>query len=126
MPSDFDAMFQATGSPALSSLFGEPLILRRGDYTTEITAEISAHEEVESEERGFRQSWRGMKLTLRAADYLVADVVVTPAKGDQFVKYIDDGTAIVYTALPPKSKPVFEKIGDGYELLVYAKETGTE
>jgi len=124
--SQFETLWRDQAVEALLSLFGETFILRRGTDTAELTAEIAAHEEVESEDRGFRQTWRGLKLTLRAADYLVAGLGVAPAKGDRFVKYLDDGTALVYTALPPKSKPVYEKIGDGYELLVYAKETGTE
>lgn len=126
MATDFESLFQSQAIPALQSIFGETYIYRRSTDIVELTTEAAPHEEVESEERGFKTTWRGLRFTITASDIVIDGVVVTPTKGDQLVKYLDDGTAVVYTVLPPKGKPAYEKIGDGYQLLVYAKEYGTE
>jgi len=127
MASDFDTMFRDQAIPVLQSQFGESFALRRGSLTTTIIAEMSLHEEEETDDRNFRTAWRGVRFTVTASDYVIGSDLCTPAKGDEFVHHNADGTATVYTALPPKGKKTFEKLdADGYQLLVYAKETGTE
>jgi len=90
--------------------------------SVDVVLQKATYEEVESEERGFKLTWRGVKFTATATELLLAGEQITPTKGDTIVS--QDG--IVFTVLPPKDKPAYEQIGDGYELTIYAKQTGTE
>jgi hypothetical protein len=126
MPSDFDTLFQDQAVPLVASVFGEDVLLRREGSEEEVTAEIAVHEEEETDDRGFRMAWRGVKVTILAADYKVDGEAVTPAKGDQIIRPADDGISVIYTVLSRKNKPLYEKIADGRQLRVYAKETGSE
>jgi hypothetical protein len=127
MSSEFETLFQDQAMPALRDTFGSPYTYRRGTATVDITAEMVPHEEEETNDRGFHTSWRGVKFTTRGARLVLDEALITPTKGDEILQYLESGSAIVYTVLPPKDKPPYERIdGEGYEYLIYAKQTGTE
>ena len=132
MASEFETLFQDQAVPALRDTFGSPFTYRRGTATVEITAEMSPHEEEEGSNRenihsSWRLKWRGVRFTTRGARLVIDEALITPIKGDEILDYLESGSAIVYTVLPPKDKPAYERIdAEGYEYLIYAKQTGIE
>lgn len=110
----------------LDEVFGKSFVYRRGAATVPITAILSSRQVEGQAERGVRDTWNGVAFVCQAADLVLDGSRVTPQRDDEVLEPIAGGYR-AFTVLPLPDKRVFEPLdAEGFQIAVFAKETGTE
>ena len=112
----------AAASDLLSEAFGEEIsLVRGGNTTTGVTAEVTTHKYQGEGEEGFITTFVFTDFVIAIADYAFASTVATPRKGDRILRVIDSVTH-TYEVLPiPGGRECEWSDDSGNQWLCHAK-----
>jgi hypothetical protein len=125
MPSAFDAIFQTTAQPAMTSIFGGLVKLLRGRVSSgEFTACYSVREHVVEAEDGLTTSISLRTWEIPKASAVISGQDVTPRRGDRIEEV---GSGEVWEIVPIDGKrPAVELDEGNYQWLAHSKRVTKE